>query len=154
MNSFRAVERAVDYEIARQAAALDAGEALFQETRGWDDGRQVTYVMRSKEESHDYRYFPEPDLPPLRTDRAWLEEIRTRQPTLPGARRAQLQDQLGLSPYDATVIVADLRATRLFDLLISAGVPAKPAANWVTGEYLRLVRKHPANAVLLDVDRA
>ncbi len=90
MNSFRSVERAIDFEIVRQEAALRAGEPLIQETRGWDDDRGLTYHMRTKETSDDYRYFPEPDLPPLRLDPAWLDEIRRGLPELPAARRAAL----------------------------------------------------------------
>ena len=92
MNSFRSVERAIAFEIERQARALDAGERLVQETRGWDDTRGETYTMRLKEESEDYRYFPEPDLPPLRTDAAMIAEIRARMPELPAARRARYSD--------------------------------------------------------------
>ena len=106
MNSFRSVERAIDFEIDRQTRVLDAGEALVQETRGWDDNRGETYTMRLKEESEDYRYFPEPDLPPLRTDAALLESIRARMPELPPARRARYRDSFGLSAYDASVIAA------------------------------------------------
>ncbi len=87
MNSFRSVERAIGFEIDRQTRALDSGEALIQETRGWDDDRGITYRMRIKESSDDYRYFPEPDLPPLRVDPAWLESIRLTMPELPSARR-------------------------------------------------------------------
>ncbi|MBF6605635.1 MAG: Asp-tRNA(Asn)/Glu-tRNA(Gln) amidotransferase subunit GatB [Chloroflexi bacterium] len=152
MNSFRAVERAIAHEIERQAGALDAGEVLAQETRGWDDGRGVTYVMRSKEDSHDYRYFPEPDLPPLRVDPAWLDSLRAALPELPAARRRRYVETLGLSSYDAAVIVADPRAVALFDVLVTAEVPAKQAANWVSGEYLRLARKYSTDqdAVFLD----
>ena len=106
MNSFRSVERAIAFEVERQARALDAGEKLVQETRGWDDTRGVTYVMRLKEESEDYRYFPEPDLPPLRTDAAMIAAIRAAMPELPAARRARYRSDYGLSAYDAAVIVA------------------------------------------------
>ena len=106
MNSFRSVERAIAFEIERQAAALDAGEPLIQETRGWADDRGETYRMRIKETSDDYRYFPEPDLPPLRVDAAWLAAIRAALPELPAARRARYRDGLGLSAYDAAVLVA------------------------------------------------
>jgi aspartyl-tRNA(Asn)/glutamyl-tRNA(Gln) amidotransferase subunit B len=149
MNSFRSVERAIAFEIERQARSLDAGESLVQETRGWDDDRGATYTMRLKEESEDYRYFPEPDLPPLRTDPAWLAEIRARLPELPAARRARYREELGLSPYDAAVLVADARATELFEATLSAdaAVPAKTAANWVTGEYLRLAKTGAAGRV-------
>jgi aspartyl-tRNA(Asn)/glutamyl-tRNA(Gln) amidotransferase subunit B len=140
MNSFRAVERAIAFEIERQAAALDAGETLLQETRGWSDERGSTYRMRVKETSDDYRYFPEPDLPPLHLDAAWLAQVRTGLPELPGARRVRYRDVLGLTSYDAGVLVADPDATALFEATLAA-VPAlepKPVANWVTGEYLRL----------------
>ena len=140
MNSFRSVERAIDYEIARQAAALDAGETLRQETRGWSDDRGETYHMRSKETSDDYRYFPEPDLPPLHVEPVWLDELRASMPELPAARRARYVGVAALSTYDAAVLVADPDATELFEATLSAdpAVSPKTAANWVTGEYLRL----------------
>ena len=141
MNSFRAVERAIEYEIERQAVALDAGETLTQDTRGWDDGKQATYVMRSKEDSHDYRYFPEPDLPPLRVDAAWLDVLRARLPELPAARRTRYRD-LGLSAYDAAVIVAEPAMTAAFDAIMIAGpaLPVKEVANLVTGDYGRAAK--------------
>jgi aspartyl-tRNA(Asn)/glutamyl-tRNA(Gln) amidotransferase subunit B len=140
MNSFRSVERAIEYEIDRQAAALDAGEPLAQETRGWSDDRGVTYHMRSKETSDDYRYFPEPDLPPLHVDRAWLDSLRDALPELPATRRARYQADLGLGGYDAAVLTADPDATALFEATLTAdeALPPKSVANWVTGEYLRL----------------
>jgi aspartyl-tRNA(Asn)/glutamyl-tRNA(Gln) amidotransferase subunit B len=141
MNSFRSVERAITFEIERQAAALDAGERLVQETRGWSDERGETYRMRVKETSDDYRYFPEPDLPPLRLDPEWLARIWAALPELPAVRRARYQEALGLSPYDAAVLVADADASRLFEATLAAesgGRDAKAVANWVTGEYLRV----------------
>jgi aspartyl-tRNA(Asn)/glutamyl-tRNA(Gln) amidotransferase subunit B len=140
MNSFRSVERAIAFEIERQAAALDAGEPLLQETRGWSEERGETYRMRVKETSDDYRYFPEPDLPPLHLEETWLAEVRAALPELPGARRARYIDDLGLSPYDAAVLVADPDATALFEATMAAdpALPAKAVANWVSGEYLRL----------------
>ena len=126
MNSFRSVERAIAFEIERQAAALDAGEPLVQETRGWDDDRGETYRMRVKETSDDYRYFPEPDLPPLRVDPAWLDEIRARLPELPAARRARYATALGLSAYDAAVLVADPDALRLFEATLAADAGLDP----------------------------
>ncbi len=113
MNSFRSVERAIAFEIERQAQALDDGSPLVQETRGWDDDRGLTYTMRLKEYSEDYRYFPEPDLPPLRIDAAWLGEIRARIPELPAARRTRYRTDYGLSDYDATVISASAAATSM-----------------------------------------
>jgi aspartyl-tRNA(Asn)/glutamyl-tRNA(Gln) amidotransferase subunit B len=142
MNSFRSVERAIAFEIERQAAALDAGETLTQDTRGWNEDRGTTYVMRSKEDSHDYRYFPEPDLPPLRVDASWLAAIRAALPELPAARRARYERDLGLSPYDAAVIVGEPRAAELFEATRAAAPDAdgKAIANWVTGAFLGLLR--------------
>jgi aspartyl-tRNA(Asn)/glutamyl-tRNA(Gln) amidotransferase subunit B len=145
MNSFRSVERAITFEIERQAGVLDAGGELVQETRGWSDERGETYRMRVKETSDDYRYFPEPDLPPLRVDAAWLEGIRAGLPELPAARRARYRDELGLTPYDAAVLVADPDASRLFEATLAAddALDAKAVANWVTGEYLRIRNATP-----------
>ncbi len=156
MNSFRSVERAIDYEIARQAAALDAGEPLRLETRGWSDDRGETYHMRSKETSDDYRYFPEPDLPPLQVHPTWLADLRASMPELPAARRARYETALGLSAYDASVLAADPDATMLFEATIAtsdggAGVTPKAAANWVSGEYLRL-RKAASGDAPIQVD--
>ena len=147
MNSFRSVERAIAFEIDRQAAAIDAGEPLSMETRGWDDGRQATYRMRSKETSEDYRYFPEPDLPPLRVDEAWIERIRGRLPELPAARRERYV-AAGITPYDAAVIVADPAMTAAFEAISAAGpgVAAKEVANFVTGPHARAAKAAGTNA--------
>jgi aspartyl-tRNA(Asn)/glutamyl-tRNA(Gln) amidotransferase subunit B len=112
------------------------------ETRGWDDPSQSTYHMRPKEEENDYRYFPEPDLPPLTTTPEWLAAIKARLPELPAVRRTRYQTEFGLSGYDASVLVNDLASTALFEGALAAGegVPAKLLANWVTGEYMRLVK--------------
>ena len=140
MNSFRSVERAIAFEIDRQVAALDGGEPLVLETRGWSDDRGATYHMRSKETSDDYRYFPEPDLPPLRVDRQWLDRLRSAMPELPAARRERFRTALGLTAYDAGVLVADPDAAALFEATVAADTSAstKSVANWVSGEYLRL----------------
>jgi aspartyl-tRNA(Asn)/glutamyl-tRNA(Gln) amidotransferase subunit B len=155
MNSFRAVERAIAFEIERQAAALDAGEPLLQETRGWSEERGATYRMRVKETSDDYRYFPEPDLPPLHLDPEWLADLRNRLPELPGARRQRYRDAVGLSAYDAGVLVADPDATALFEATLAAdpGLEPKPVANWVIGEYLRLrnASEMPPNLAAMEL---
>ncbi|HEY8989917.1 MAG TPA: Asp-tRNA(Asn)/Glu-tRNA(Gln) amidotransferase subunit GatB [Candidatus Limnocylindrales bacterium] len=145
MNSFRSVERAIAFEIERQAAALDAGETLTQDTRGWNEDRGTTYVMRSKEDSHDYRYFPEPDLPPLRVEASWLAAIRAALPELPAARRARYEQELGVSAYDAAVIVAEPQAAELFEATRAAAPDAdgKTIANWVTGAFLGLLKADP-----------
>jgi aspartyl-tRNA(Asn)/glutamyl-tRNA(Gln) amidotransferase subunit B len=115
------------------------------ETRGWDDGRQATYHMRPKEQSDDYRYFPEPDLPPLHLESAWLEAIRAALPELPAARRERYQSALGLSPYDATVLVNDPTMSAAFEAILAAApdLAAKDVANLVTGEYGRWAREIP-----------
>ena len=152
MNSFRSVERAIEFEIERQAAALDAGEPLAMETRGWSDERGETYRMRSKETSDDYRYFPEPDLPPLHIEPAWLESLRTSMAELPAARRARYRDALGLRGYDAATLVADPDAARLFEDTLDAqpGLDPKAVANWVLGEYLRLRNEGTGPGLAVD----
>ena len=142
MNSMKAVERAIAFEIERQAVVIDGGGTIRMETRGWDEPSQSTYHMRPKEEENDYRYFPEPDLPPLLTSPEWLAEIKARLPELPATRRTRYQQAYGLSAYDAGVLVNDAAATDLFEGALAAGraVPAKLLANWVTGEYMRLAK--------------
>ena len=145
MNSFRAVERALAYEIERQIKALDAGETIQQSTRGWDEARGVTVLQRVKEGSEDYRYFPEPDIPPLKITSEWVESVSARLPELPDARRARFVSQYGLSAYDAEVLT-DLRADAdYFERAVAAakslGVASKDVANWVTGELFRLLKE-------------
>ncbi len=138
LNSFRAVQRALEYEMVRQAAALDAGETIPQETRGWVEERGVTVSQRSKEEAHDYRYFPEPDLPPLFVDAAWLDRLRAQLPELPDARRARYMATYGLGAYDAEALSTDQWAARLFEDTVAAGADAKKAANWIQNDVARL----------------
>jgi aspartyl-tRNA(Asn)/glutamyl-tRNA(Gln) amidotransferase subunit B len=142
MNSMKAVERAIAYEIERQAELIDGGGTVHMETRGWDEPSQSTYHMRPKEEENDYRYFPEPDLPPLITTADWLAAIKGRLPELPAARRNRYSEVFGLSAYDAAVLVNDAAANELFEGAVAAdaGAPAKLLANWVTGEYMRLAK--------------
>ncbi|HVR02052.1 MAG TPA: Asp-tRNA(Asn)/Glu-tRNA(Gln) amidotransferase subunit GatB [Polyangia bacterium] len=139
MNSFKNVRDAVEHEIKRQATLLDRGERVIQETRLWDAVRGVTRSMRSKEQAHDYRYFPEPDLPPLVVDEAFLESVRDTQPELPEDRFARYTTAEGLSPQDAGVLVADRETAGYFDAVVAAGAPAKRAANWVINEVLARV---------------
>jgi len=146
MNSFRSVEKAIAFEIARQAEILEAGGSITQETRGWDESSETTYTMRAKENSHDYRYFPEPDLPPLTIEPAWLAGIVSSIPEIPSARRARYVEQLALSDYDAAVLVGEPRAAALFEAARAADatIDAKTLANWVTGEYLRAANEGAA----------
>ena len=146
MNSFRSVEKAIAFEIARQAEILEAGGSITQETRGWDESSETTYTMRAKENSHDYRYFPEPDLPPLTIEPTWLASIVSSIPEIPSARRARYAEQLALSDYDAAVLVGEPRAAALFEAARAADatIDAKTLANWVTGEYLRAANEGAA----------
>ncbi len=134
INSFKALHRAILYEVARQTEVLDSGGTVVQETRGWSDAEQRTFSQRSKELAEDYRYFPEPDLPPLEIDPAWIEELRRALPELPGARRGRLVSQYGLPAADAALIAADRDLADLFEGAVAAGAEARPAANWIRGE--------------------
>ena len=146
MNSFRSVEKAIAFEIARQAGILESGGQVIQETRGWDESSETTYTMRAKENSHDYRYFPEPDLPPLTIEPTWLASIVGSIPEIPSARRSRYVEQLALSEYDAAVLVGEPRAAALFEAsrAADATIDAKLLANWVTGEYLRAANEGAA----------
>jgi aspartyl-tRNA(Asn)/glutamyl-tRNA(Gln) amidotransferase subunit B len=136
INSFRFVEKAIEYEIDRQIEAIEAGEKIIQETRSFDPAKGVTVVMRTKEEAHDYRYFPEPDLPALVITKEWLEEIRSRLPELPDAKRARFTEQHGLSPYDAAVLTSSRELSRYFEEVVAVCKSPKLAANWVMNELL------------------
>ena len=142
MNSVRSMERALNFEIGRQTKALENGEAIVQETRHWDEDAGATKSMRSKEEAFDYRYFPEPDIPPLEPEPAWIEEIRASLPELPRARRDRYASELGLKPEVARVLVGDRGSTDLFERTIALGVDAKAAANWITQDLAGLLHKH------------
>ena len=148
VNSFKFVQKAIEFEIARQSAALAAGAALTQETRLWDVNSGETVAMRSKEDAHDYRYFPEPDLPPLHVDAAWIAGIRASLPELPEARAGRLVAQYGLSAYDADVLVRLMEgAADYFEATVSAGAPAKAASNWIQGEVRRKLKEAGAEAI-------
>jgi aspartyl-tRNA(Asn)/glutamyl-tRNA(Gln) amidotransferase subunit B len=138
MNSVRSLERALIFEAARQIAALEAGAPLVQETRHWDEDSGTTKTMRSKEEAFDYRYFPEPDIPALEPDEAWIEEIRASLPELPRARRARYEEALGLKAEVARVLVADRAATALFEETVALGAEPAASANWITQDLAGL----------------
>lgn len=146
MNRVRAVGRALEYEVARQTDVLSKGGRIEQETRGWVDDREVTVSQRSKEQAHDYRYFPEPDLPPLEIDPAWVEEIRARLPELALARKQRLISEYGLSEYDASLLTSVKDTADYFQAVVDArpsGADPKPfakeTANWINGEFNRLM---------------
>ncbi|MEW5913112.1 MAG: Asp-tRNA(Asn)/Glu-tRNA(Gln) amidotransferase subunit GatB [Thermodesulfobacteriota bacterium] len=136
MNSFRGVMRALDYEIRRQRAMLNQGARITQQTRLWDAEANKTHAMRGKEEAHDYRYFPDPDLLPLVVDSAWVERARAGLPELPAAKRARFTRDYGLSDYDAGVLTASRPLADYYEAVAAAGVAPKAAANWVTSDLL------------------
>jgi len=137
MNSIRSLERALVYETQRQVRAVEAGERLVQETRHWDEGSGMTTSMRSKEEAFDYRYFPEPDIPPLEPSDGWIDEIRATLPELPRARRARYE-ALGVRSEVVRVLVADRMSVALFEGAVSAGADPAPAATWITQDVAAL----------------
>ena len=144
LNSFRAVRNAIAYEIARQEKVLRSGGQVEQVTLGWLEHESRTYVQRSKEDSHDYRYFPEPDLPPLFIERAWVEEMAATLPELPQAREARFIQDYGLSAKDAAILTAERPVADYFDALVAAvddAMPPKKIANWVMGDLFRLVNE-------------
>ncbi len=145
LNSLHAMVRATEFEIARQTKIWNAGGVVDQETMGWDDARGVTFTQRSKEEAHDYRYFPEPDLPRLEVARSWVGDIQARLPELPDEKIERLMGGLGLSAYDAGVITAEKEIAAYYDAAVAEGkaknVDAKAIANWVTGELFRLMKE-------------
>lgn len=144
LNSLRALVHACEYEIARQTRIWESGGIVEQETMGWDETRNQTYTQRSKEEAHDYRYFPEPDLPRLEISRQWVAELQARLPELPDEKFERLTRELGLSAYDAGVITAEKEIADWYDRAVEAGkargIDAKSIANWVTGELFRLMK--------------
>ena len=145
MNSFRSVYRALGYEAERQREVLDTGGRIPQETRGWVDDQGITVSQRSKEYAHDYRYFPEPDLPPIVVDHEWLEEIRAQMPELPDAKRARLQTAYGLSDYDVTLLIETRAKADYYEAVIALAPEAKrqkrakAAANWINSELAGLL---------------
>ena len=150
INSFRALHRAIEFEVKRQIEVIEAGGTVVQETRGWSESEQRTFSQRSKEFAEDYRYFPEPDLPPLQLDRAWIEDLRRGLPELPASRRARLVSEYGLPASDAALIAADRELADLFEAAAKATSNFKATANWVIGEVAPS-GKHPSPAHLAEV---
>ncbi len=141
MNSFKALHDALAHEIVRQADVLAEGGRIVQETRHWDAGAKRTSALRSKEEAHDYRYFPEPDMVPFEFSEEWIAGIRAKLPELPDARKARYMSDYGLSAYDAGVLASETEMATFFEVAVeAAGVEhAKPVANWMLGEFSALL---------------
>lgn len=142
LNSFRALERAIDYEAQRQIEALEDGEEIIQETMTWDEESGVTRSMRSKEEADDYRYFPDPDLPPLFISQEWVDSIRASLPELPDQAQQRLMDEYGLPEYDASIITLSPDTLAFFDECLQLYTDAKTLSNWMMGEMARLLNQN------------
>jgi aspartyl-tRNA(Asn)/glutamyl-tRNA(Gln) amidotransferase subunit B len=149
LNSFRFVKQAIDYEVARQVELLEGGGRVVQQTRLWDPQRGETRAMRSKEEAHDYRYFPEPDLPPLRLEDGWIDPIAQALPELPRAKLERFQSRYGLPAYDAKILCAERPLAEFFEACALHHRDYKRLSNWFLGEVLRLLRERgtPISAV-------
>ncbi|KXS45271.1 MULTISPECIES: Asp-tRNA(Asn)/Glu-tRNA(Gln) amidotransferase subunit GatB [unclassified Candidatus Frackibacter] len=141
MNSFKAIEKALKYEIKRQAKVLNAGKEVIQETRMWDDDLGKTFSMRGKEEAHDYRYFPEPDLVPMEVDESWLEKIEEDIPELPTDRKARFINEFGLPEYDAEVLTDSKDIADFFEATVNKHDDPKSVSNWVMGDLMRLLNE-------------
>ena len=139
MNTFKGIHAALEFEIARQAAVLDGGGRVVQETRRWDADSGETFSMRTKENAHDYRYFPEPDLLPVELPEELVEKWRAELPELPEKKKARFMSQFGLPEYDAGVLAAERSLGDYFEATVAAGAKAKTAANWIMGDVLRLL---------------
>jgi len=142
MNSFKSVVLALEHEIERQRTCVRTGERIVQETRGWDEVRGLTYSMRSKEQAHDYRYFPDPDLVPLSLDKDTLERWRSELPELPAARRERFMTQYGLPEYDAEVLTESRAGADYFEAVAAASGDAKQASNWLMGDVRKSLEAH------------
>ncbi|MFL7868618.1 MAG: Asp-tRNA(Asn)/Glu-tRNA(Gln) amidotransferase subunit GatB, partial [Anaerolineales bacterium] len=154
LNSFRALERATSFEIERQSKILASGGEVEQETLGWNEAKETTYSQRSKEDAHDYRYFPEPDLPPLVVDEAWLERVRTGLPELPRAKYQRFVEQYGLTEYDAGVLTGEKTVAEYFEEAVKSKkgkVSPKSLANWMAGDLFSLMNQADTTVADLKV---
>ena len=137
LNSFKAIARSIEYEARRQIELLEEGKRVIQETRRWDENKDATFAMRSKENAQDYRYFPEPDIPPLEIGEDYLERLREAQPEMAEAKMARYQSDWGLPAYDAQMLTGQKALADFFEETVALGAPAKHAANWIMGEVMR-----------------
>lgn len=154
INSFRFVERAIAYEVQRQIEALEAGERIAQETRGWNEAQGITVSQRSKESAHDYRYFPEPDIPPLVLSEVWIADRIAELPELPDARRDRFMREYELSRQDAELLTIERPVSDYFETAVAAvqgaGGTARDAATWIVGELFRLLKDHSEGFEMLE----
>ena len=150
LNSFKSIARAVEGERKRQIEVLMMGREIRQETRRWDDNKDSSFAMRSKEDAQDYRYFPEPDLAPIRISNEWLQQVRDRQPELADAKKARYIEEFGLPEYDAGLLTSEKRIADLFEETTALCGKPKEVSNWLMVETMRLLKEHEMDAVDLD----
>ena len=141
LNSFRFIEKAIEFESARQIAVVSSGGKVIQETRGWDSAAGKTFSQRTKEEAHDYRYFPEPDLPPLLVTQEYIQDVRKNMPELPEQKRARFENDYSLTSYDAEQLTLAKELADYFEKCVKVGATPKSAANWILSELLREIKK-------------
>ena len=146
LNSFKAISRAIQYEARRQIELLEEGKRVIQETRRWDENKDATYAMRSKENAQDYRYFPEPDIPPLELSEEYIDGLRAAQPEMAEAKRARYQADWGLPAYDTEMITAQKALADFFEAVVALGAEPKQASNWIMGEVLGQLSTHGLEA--------
>lgn len=146
LNSFKAIARAIENERERQIDLLESGEKVIQETRRWDDAKEYSYAMRSKEDAQDYRYFPDPDLVPILISDAWLDEIRAKQPEFREEKKARYQTEYGLPEYDADILTGTKKLADIFEETVALGANPKKVSNWLMVETMRLLKEHEMDA--------
>jgi aspartyl-tRNA(Asn)/glutamyl-tRNA(Gln) amidotransferase subunit B len=146
LNSFKAIARAIEGEKKRQIELLEDGKKVIQETRRWDDNKEYSYAMRSKEDAQDYRYFPEPDLVPIRISDAYIEALRARQPELRDAKKARYISDFGLPEYDADILTGEKALADLFENTVAICKKPKEVSNWLMGETMRLLKETEKDA--------
>ena len=146
LNSFKAIARAIENERERQIDLLESGEKVIQETRRWDDAKEYSYAMRSKEDAQDYRYFPDPDLVPILISDAWLDEIRAKQPEFREEKKARYQAEYGLPEYDADILTGTKKLADIFEETVALGANPKKVSNWLMVETMRLFKEHEMDA--------
>ncbi len=142
LNSFKAIARAIESERARQIELIEEGKKVIQETRRWDDNKEYSYPMRSKEDAQDYRYFPDPDLPPLQIPNEWIERLKAAQPELRDEKLARYKNEYEIPEYDADIITGSKRMADLFEQTVALGAAPKKVSNWLMTETMRLLKEH------------
>ena len=141
LNSFKAIARAIEGEYRRQVELIEDGGRVLQQTRRWDDNKGASFAMRSKENAQDYRYFPEPDLPPIAISQAWIDEVRARQPELAEAKAARYQKEFALSAYDASILTAEKPVADLFEKAAAACGRPREVGSWIMGETMAMMKE-------------